>query len=114
MPTLPNFTSAGVLPPGDYAMTLEDLEESILVLGPSAPKNHPTWDAAWRLRLEPTAALRSFKCRCGTPTASSYTRTAQGCSPGVTATATPLNFQHGSVSEGPTAKPKALSRSLCD
>lgn len=36
MPTLPNFTADGVLPPEDYAMTLDELEESILVLGPQA------------------------------------------------------------------------------
>jgi hypothetical protein len=48
VPTLPNFTADGVLPPGDYAMTLDELEDSILVLGPGQPRDHPVWDAAWR------------------------------------------------------------------
>lgn len=51
MPKLPNFTVDGVLPPGDYGMTLDELEESILVLGPGQPKDHPVWDAAWRHEL---------------------------------------------------------------
>jgi hypothetical protein len=46
VPTLPNFTANGVLPPGDYAMTLDELEDSILVLGPGQPRDHPVWDAA--------------------------------------------------------------------
>ncbi|MBL8886401.1 MAG: hypothetical protein JNK16_07045 [Phycisphaerales bacterium] len=50
-PTLPTFTPDGVLPPGDYALSLEQLRESILVLGPGAPKDHPVWDASWRLQL---------------------------------------------------------------
>lgn len=32
-------------------MTLDELEESVLVLGPGTPKEHPVWDAAWRHRL---------------------------------------------------------------
>jgi len=48
MHALPGFTPDGVLPPGDYAMTLDEIEESILVLGPGQPKDHPVWDAAWR------------------------------------------------------------------
>ena len=51
MLTLPDFTPEGVLPPGDYAMTLDELEESILVLGPGPPKDHLVWDAAWRHQL---------------------------------------------------------------
>lgn len=47
-PALPNFTADGVLPPGDYTLTLEQLQESILVLGPGPPNDHPVWDAAWR------------------------------------------------------------------
>jgi len=50
-PTLPNFTADGVLPLGDYSLSLEQLQESILVLGPGPPKDHPVWDAAWRLQL---------------------------------------------------------------
>jgi hypothetical protein len=45
------FTGDGVLPPGDYPLTLDDLENSMLVLGPGEPRSHPVWDAAWRSRL---------------------------------------------------------------
>lgn len=51
MSPLPGFTPDGVLPPGDYAMTLDQLQESILVLGPGPPSEHPVWDAAWRHQL---------------------------------------------------------------
>lgn len=51
MPTLPQFTADGVLPPGEYPLTLSELEESMLVLGPGLPKDYPVWDAAWRLQL---------------------------------------------------------------
>ncbi len=51
MPGLPPFTPDGVLPPGDYPLTLDQLRESMLVLGPGEPKDHPVWDAAWRLKL---------------------------------------------------------------
>ena len=51
VPTLPNFVADGVLPPGDYALTLAQLQESMLVLGPGPPRNHLVWDAAWRLQL---------------------------------------------------------------
>src|SRR6478672_413461 len=45
------FTPDGVLPPGDYPLTLDRLRESALVLGPGEPTEHLVWDAAWRLRL---------------------------------------------------------------
>jgi hypothetical protein len=51
MPSLPAFTADGVLPPGDYPLTLDQLRDSMLVLGPGDPKDHPAWDSAWRLRL---------------------------------------------------------------
>jgi hypothetical protein len=51
MSHLPSFTPEGVLPPGDYALTLDELEASMLVLGPKPPRELPVWDAAWRLRL---------------------------------------------------------------
>ena len=43
------FTTEGVLPPGDYPMTLAELADSSLVhrLG-SEPS---TWDSAWRAQL---------------------------------------------------------------
>lgn len=49
MITLPGFTEDGLLPPGDYQMTLDELRESMLVKGPGA--DHLNWDGAWRLHL---------------------------------------------------------------
>ena len=57
MSGLPAFTVDGCLPPGDYAMTLDELRASMLVLGPGPPKDHPEWDAAWRHRLVDNLAL---------------------------------------------------------
>lgn len=51
MGVIPPFTHDGLLPPGDYPLTLDALEESILVLGPGQPCDHPVWDAAWRHKL---------------------------------------------------------------
>ena len=49
MPLLPRFTRDGLLPPGDHALTIDELRESVLVLGPG--EDHPNWDVAWRRRL---------------------------------------------------------------
>jgi len=46
---LPDFTEEGVLPAGDYSMTLSELLESSLVEGPQ--RGHPGWDRSWRARL---------------------------------------------------------------
>lgn len=46
---LPLFTSEGVLPSGDYALTLDELRVSHLVTGAGNPS--PTWDSIWRLQL---------------------------------------------------------------
>lgn len=46
---IPSFTAAGMLPPGDYAATLDELRQSILVAGPANPSPH--WDVSWRLNL---------------------------------------------------------------
>lgn len=48
---LPGFSESGLLPPGDYELTLEELEDSALVTGPESLKLYPHWDAAWRLQL---------------------------------------------------------------
>jgi len=48
-PTLPEFTPDGVLPPGDYEMTFEEIKESMLVRGPA--KGYPNWDREWRMLL---------------------------------------------------------------
>jgi len=46
-----NFADGGVLPPGDYEMTLDGLRSSILVAGPSDRSNCQHWDEEWRLEL---------------------------------------------------------------
>jgi hypothetical protein len=48
------FTADGVLPPGDYEMTLEELRASMLVTGTGASS---TWDAAWRRKLVDNLAV---------------------------------------------------------
>lgn len=56
MPALPEFTPGGVLPPGDFALSLAELCTSILVHGP-ARGAHPAWDAAWRASLVDNLAI---------------------------------------------------------
>jgi hypothetical protein len=46
---LPSFTAKGVLPPGDYPMTLAELRDSFLVSGEGV--GSPAWDVAWRRQL---------------------------------------------------------------
>jgi hypothetical protein len=48
---LPEFTPGGMLPAGDYELTLDELSESLLVRGPSDRGLYSNWDAAWRRRL---------------------------------------------------------------
>jgi hypothetical protein len=56
MPTmLPPFTAEGLLPPGDYALTLAELAASALVVGP--PGHPATWDTRWRAQLVANLAL---------------------------------------------------------
>ena len=46
---LPLFDADGLLPPGDYELTLQQLRQSMLVTG---PEHRPeTWDGVWRLKL---------------------------------------------------------------
>jgi hypothetical protein len=52
---LPGFTDKGVLPPGDYTLTLDELRGSLLVQGPG--DTHPNWDVAWRTQLVGNLAL---------------------------------------------------------
>ncbi len=54
--SLPTFNAEGVLPLGDYELTLEELQESFLVLGPDYPARYVSWDTAWRLQLVENAA----------------------------------------------------------
>lgn len=48
MATLPSFTDDGLLPPGDYLMSLDELIASSLVVG---GRDRKPWDAAWREKL---------------------------------------------------------------
>lgn len=57
MAGLPHFTPDGVLPSGDYPMSIGELRQSELVLGFGDPKDHPTWDAAWREKLVDNLAI---------------------------------------------------------
>lgn len=51
MGKIPDFTDDGLLPPGDYEVTLEELRASILVAGPMDVDAYPTWDGVWRRHL---------------------------------------------------------------
>jgi hypothetical protein len=51
MPVIPPFDSDGLLPPGDYELSFDELRESTLVRGAGKQKNDSTWDAAWREQL---------------------------------------------------------------
>jgi hypothetical protein len=47
-PPLPPFTADGLLPPGDYVLTLAELAASLLVVGPADAQSYPHWDCDWR------------------------------------------------------------------
>lgn len=51
MAAIPPFDDDGLLPPGDYEASFDELRQSGLVLGPGEPSECPTWDAGWRARL---------------------------------------------------------------
>ncbi|PYT16511.1 MAG: hypothetical protein DMG59_10180 [Acidobacteria bacterium] len=46
---IPDFDADGLLPPGDYEVSFDDLRQSVLVAGNGNRKGH--WDAAWRTQL---------------------------------------------------------------
>jgi hypothetical protein len=48
---LPGFNEFGLLPPGDYEMSLASLRESMLVTGPPDRMPYPNWDTPWRRHL---------------------------------------------------------------
>jgi hypothetical protein len=54
---LPPFTSDGLLPPGDFELSLSALAESMLVLGPQDREQYPRWDREWRARLVDNLAV---------------------------------------------------------
>ncbi len=45
------FTNVGLLPAGEFVLTLQELEQSILVDGPYDRDAYPGWDGAWRRKL---------------------------------------------------------------
>jgi hypothetical protein len=49
MPSLPPFDAHGLLPPGDYELSFDELRRSSLVVGPGGADG--TWDTAWREAL---------------------------------------------------------------
>ena len=55
MSTLPPFTAEGPLPPGDYELSLRELRESALVIGPG--RRYPNWDVRWRRQLVDNLAI---------------------------------------------------------
>jgi len=48
---IPPFDPDGLLPPGDYEISLDELRLSPLVLGPGDPDEFPAWDRPWRDHL---------------------------------------------------------------
>jgi hypothetical protein len=51
MEMIPPFDKDGLLPPGDYVVSLDELRGSILVKGPPHTKGNSSWDQEWRERL---------------------------------------------------------------
>jgi len=51
MGTIPEFTDDGLLPPGEYEVTLDELRRSVLVVGRRDKAADPNWDASWRRKL---------------------------------------------------------------
>ena len=51
------FTAEGLLRPRDYLLTLDELDQSLLVLGPSDPELRATWDVRWRKKLVDNLAI---------------------------------------------------------
>ena len=54
-PLLPGFTEDGMLPPGEYELTFDEVRESVLVTGPG--EGYESWDASWRLKLVEQAEI---------------------------------------------------------
>ncbi len=57
MARLPPFNESGLLPPGDYELTLDELRVSMFVVGPDDPRRCPNWDVAWREELASNLAI---------------------------------------------------------
>ena len=54
---LPPFTAEGLLPAGDYPLTLDDLRGSMLVSGPPDLVAARQWDQQWRTQLVENLAV---------------------------------------------------------
>jgi hypothetical protein len=48
---IPTFQPNGVLPPGDYEVSFDELRQSVLVSGPLESAEQSAWDSEWRSRL---------------------------------------------------------------
>jgi hypothetical protein len=48
---IPAFQPNGLLPPGDYEVSFDELRRSVLVSGPPEISQTSSWDSGWRLRL---------------------------------------------------------------
>jgi hypothetical protein len=48
---IPTFQPNGLLPPGDYEVSFDELRQSALVSGPPARSEQNAWDSSWRTRL---------------------------------------------------------------
>ena len=48
---IPPFNSDGLLPPGDYEVTFDQLRKSALVMGTTSRKFSSNWDVQWRHQL---------------------------------------------------------------
>jgi hypothetical protein len=51
MGKIPDFTDDGLLPQGDHEVSLDELRESVLVVGPKDAAAYPMWDGPWRRHL---------------------------------------------------------------
>jgi hypothetical protein len=51
MAEIPSFEVDGLLAPGDYEVSFDELRQSILVVGPGGATRSPTWDSEWRAKL---------------------------------------------------------------
>ncbi len=51
MAIIPPFEPDGLLPPGDYEVSFDELRQSILVVGADGAARSPTWDSGWRAKL---------------------------------------------------------------
>ena len=51
MSVIPLFEHDGILPSGDYEVSVDELRHSVLAFRPNAANESSSWDTAWRLRL---------------------------------------------------------------